>query len=324
MGAPLSANTLLTNSPNYLGMLYNSDPRKTTFLQVIGGLGASYTTNPEFPTSVEYEIGNPSQPAISENDSLTFGTPTTYVKSQYKNVTQIFQEFATISRRRTSAEGRLSGINTVGGQPEETSEESFQINRAIQKTARDVNYTLINGTFSDAGLTNSAVATTTRGMLEAITTNVVNAGLTALTKDMIDELVKGIFDNGPRALNDTMLFVNSTKKQEITQIYGVVPYLQVEENRFRAGINVERIVTDFGELLIAVDNDVPSDTVMAVTLVDDDGNQIVRPVHARLENGDFLLIKEISQTGGKSYEIYHETGLDHGPEFYHGKIIDLT
>ena len=324
MGSPLAVETKLPNSPNYIGMLYNSDPRKTTFLQVIGGLGAKYTTNPEFPTSVEYEIGTPSQPVISENESLVFGTPTTYVKTQYKNVTQIFQEFATISRRRTSAEGRLAGINTIGGQPEETSEESFQINRAIQKTARDVNYTLINGTYDDTGLTDPSVACTTRGMLESITTNVVDAGLTALSKDYIDALVKGVFDNGPASLDQTMLFVNSTKKQEITEIYSIVPQIQPEEDRFRAGLSVERIVTDFGEMYIAVDNDVPADVVMAVTLVDNDGNQIVSPVHARLENGDFLLVKEISQTGGKSYEIYHETGLDHGPEFYHGKIINLT
>lgn len=324
MGTPLAENTLLTNSPNYIGMLYNSDPRKTAFLQVIGGLGAKYTTNAEFPTSVEYEIGTPSQPAIAENDSLVFGTPTTYVKTQYKNVTQIFQEFATVSRRRTTSEGRLAGINTVGGQPEETSEESFQINRAIQKTARDVNWTLINGTYSDAGLTNPAVATTTRGMLEAITTNVVDAGTTALTKDLLDQLVKAIFDNGPASLDDTALFVNSTKKQEITNIYGIVPLVDVEDDRYKAGVSIDIIVTDFGEVAVVTDNDVPADTVMGVTLRDNDGNQIVAPVHGRLENGDFLLVKEISQTGGKSYEIYHETGLDHGPEFYHGKIINLT
>lgn len=319
--------------PNFIGMLYNANPKKTAFLQTIGGMGQKFTTNTEFPTNVDFTIAASSQPSISESTAFAGTTPPISVlKTQKKNVTQIFQEFVSITRHKRANLGRISGINTTGTSPMETDERAWQINKALEKMARDVNFTLLNGIFVDTGLTDENVANGTRGIFEAIVTNLVDAGTTALTKTQLDILIKDVFDNGPNSLDDTVLFVNSTKKQAITNIYGQTPLLEVDRDRFRSGINVTKIVTDFGELIVVVDNDVPNTKILLATLRDNEGNQLISPVHAQLDASEiggslenaFLIIKDISQTGGQKFEIYQETGLDHGPEYYHGKIINLT
>ena len=150
---------LLTNTPNFLGILFNSNVNKTQFLTLIGGTdgaNAEITTNPEFPVSVTYAQANGSQPSISENESMGTANPTYFGLSQAKNVIQIFQEDVAISRLRERASGRLSGINTAGQMPEETDEEALQILLHLEKMKRDMNYTALNGVYSDAGLTDSS------------------------------------------------------------------------------------------------------------------------------------------------------------------------
>lgn len=333
-------NTDTINNALFIGMVYNADPKKTSFMQAISAAGIKFTTNRKFATNVEWTVGTSTQPAISETASLTGPTPVSFPDTQRENVTQIFQEIVTITRAVDISQGAISGVATVGLSPEETDPKIKQINRAMKKTARDLNFTLINGTFSDAGQSNATNPNKTKGILEAITTNVVDAGTTALDKAKIDELIKDIFDNGPRSLDDTVLFVNSSKKQAITLIYSTAELLQVDRDRFTGGANLTKIVTDFGDVFLMVDNDVPNDTVFAVTLLDEDGRQVIAPIHGALKSEEMmelgedipfnvnepthLLIKELSQIGGRKFEIYHESGLQHGPEFFHGKIINLT
>ena len=105
-----NGNALLTNTPNFLGMLFNSNVKKTQFLTAIGGVdgaNALITTNPEFPLSVNYAIADPSQPAISENASIGQMNPTYFGLNQGTNVIQIFNEDVVVSNLRERAKGRL-------------------------------------------------------------------------------------------------------------------------------------------------------------------------------------------------------------------------
>ena len=71
-----NGSALLTNTPNFLGMLFNSNINKTQFLTLIGGTdgaNAKITTNPEFPITVTYAIGDGSQPAITEPAAIEIG-----------------------------------------------------------------------------------------------------------------------------------------------------------------------------------------------------------------------------------------------------------
>ena len=311
-----SGTSLLTNTPNFLGMLFNSNINKTQFLTLIGGTDGSnalITTNPEFPISVEYAQADGTQPAISENDSMGNANPTYFGLSQKKNVIQIFQEDVAISRLRERANGRLSGINTAGERPDQDDEEALQILLHLEKMKRDMNYTAINGVYADTGLTNSGSALKTRGIIEAITTNKAEVSGDYTAKD-INDMIRNVYDNG--AFTQPTLFVNSLNKQKLSRLFKSERLTEVDRNRFVAGISVDVIVTDFGvNVYVVVDNDVPNDTIILVDL------PYVKPVFTRDKaTGEIITIVEHDQRGGKSKELYAEFGLDHGPEFYHGKL----
>ena len=312
---------LLTNTPNFLGMLFNSNVRKTQFLSAIGGTdgaNALITTNPEFPLSVEYAISDPSQPDITENASIGAKNPTYFGLSQNKNVIQIFTEDVVVSNLRERAAGRLSGINTAGQMPEESSELARQVALHLEKMKRDMNYTAINGVYADAGLTSSTGSLQTRGIIAAITTNVVSdadMSTDAGYKDGILALIKKVYDKG--AWDTPTLVVNSTDKMKLSKAFVETNLTVVDANRFVAGVDVTQIVTDFGKsVYVIIDNDVPAGTIILADLA------FIKPVFTRdVETGEIIAIKPMEQRNGQAVSMYAEFGLDYGAEFNHGKLI---
>ena len=314
-----NGNALLTNTPNFLGMLFNSNVKKTQFLTAIGGTdgaNALITTNPEFPLSVNYSLSDPSQPAISENASVGAINPTYFGLTQGKNVIQIFTEDVVVSNLRERATGRLSGINTAGEMPEETSELALQVALHLEKMKRDMNYTALNGVYSDEGLTDSSKVLKTRGILAGITTNVVEKTVTTVEdfKDAVLELIKKVYDKG--MFDTPTLVVNSTDKVYLSKAFVQTNLTQVDADRFTAGVGVNEIVTDFGKsVYVIVDNDVPEKTILLADLA------YVKPVFTRdVETGEVISVKPAPQRNGNAVNIYAEFGLDYGAEFNHGKL----
>ena len=314
-----NGNALLTNTPNFLGMLFNSNVKKTQFLTAIGGTdgaNALITTNPEFPLSVNYSLSDPSQPAISENASVGAINPTYFGLTQGKNVIQIFTEDVVVSNLRERATGRLSGINTAGEMPEETSELALQVALHLEKMKRDMNYTALNGVYSDEGLTDSSKVLKTRGILAGITTNVVEKTVSTVEdfKDAVLELIKKVYDKG--MFDTPTLVVNSTDKVYLSKAFVQTNLTQVDADRFTAGVGVNEIVTDFGKsVYVIVDNDVPEKTILLADLA------YVKPVFTRdVETGEVISVKAAPQRNGNAVNIYAEFGLDYGAEFNHGKL----
>ncbi len=311
---------LFTNTPNFLGMLFDTNVHKTQFLSAIGGAeggNALITTNPEFPLTATYTSASPTAQGVSENDSMGAAKPTYFTLSQTKNVIQIFTEDVTISNFRERATGRLQGINTAGAQPERTDELAWQIMLHLEKIKRNLNYTALNGKFSDAGLSDSAGVMGTRGLLEAIVTNVVNKEV-ATPQDYvagIDEMVKKLYDTTDFA--QPTLVVNSTDKVKISENYRLAELSVIDRNRYVAGINVQEIVTNFGKSLhIIVDNDVPENTVIIADL------SKIRPVFTRdVTTGEVISVKAAPQRNGQAVNIYCEFGLDYGAEQNHAKFV---
>ena len=313
-------NALLTNTPNFLGMLFNSNVRKTQFLSAIGGTdgaNALITTNPEFPLSVEYSIDAPAQPAITENASVGAINPTYIGLSQGTNVIQIFTEDVVVSNLRERARGRLSGVNTAGEMPEETSELALQVKLHLEKMKRDMNYTALNGVQDKSGLTDSSKALKTKGILAGITTNVINEAVADLGefKDKVMDLIKKVYDKG--TFETPTLVVNSTEKVKLSKAFITTGLTAVDADRFTAGVAVSEIITDFGKsVFVIVDNDMPEKTVLLADLA------YVKPVFTRdVETGEIISVKPLAQRNGNAVNIYAEFGLDYGAEFNHGKLV---
>lgn len=301
------------NLPNYAGDLFTADAINTPILTAIGGLtGGIQTENFEFSTDSQYSLPEAAQPAITETASLTAPTANNIVRGQNTNVTQIFHESVSISYVKQSNRGRMSGLNTAGQQNNAPSEKDFQIARTLEKIARDIEYTIINGKYQKA--TEAGVANKTRGLLALCADNTtVAAGSKKLTKAYMQQLFKAMYDAGA-IFQNMVLWTNSTQKQIITDIYSYAP-----TDRNIGGTNIKQIETDFGNIGIALNRFMPQDTVLASEL------SVIAPVFQPVpEKGNFFYEELAKKGAAEEGQIFGQFGLDHGPAFMHGSITGLV
>lgn len=300
------------NLPNYTGELFTSDALNTPFLSIIGGLtGGVMTDNFQFPTDSQYSHETASQPNITETDSLTAPTAISYVRTQNTNVTQIFQEQVSISYVRMSNQGRLSGINTAGAQNNVVSEKDFQIARALEKVARDAEYTFLNGSYNLA--TNAGESNQTRGIIELCDVNTVAAGSADLSKALLDSLLLEMYTNGAFFRNP-VIFCGGFQKQAISDIYGYAP-----QDRTVGGLNIKQIETDFGPIGVMLDRFMPAATLLIADV------SVCAPVFQPVPEKGNLFYEPLAKTGAaETGQIFGQMGLDHGPAFMHGTITGLS
>jgi hypothetical protein len=302
------------NLPNYTGELFTSDMINTPLLTAIGGLtGGMMTSNFEFPTDSQYSHESASQPAITETASLTAPTAISYVRDQSKNVVQIFQEKVSISYVKMSNQGRLSGINTAGSNNNVVTEKDFQVARALEKIARDVEYTFLNGVYQIA--TNAGVANKTRGLIAAGSTiNTVAASSAYLSKPLIDSLLLTMFTNGA-VFKNLVIMCGGFQKQLLSNIYGYAPM-----DRNVGGVNVKQIETDYGNIgVMNPHRMMPAGTVLFAEM------SAIAPVFQPVPTKGNLFYEELSKSGAsEDGQIFGQIGLAHGPAFLHGTITGLA
>jgi hypothetical protein len=302
--------------PNYLGELFQVGQKETPFLNMIGGLtgGGKQVTSFLFPVTQEWGLNAAAQPAISEDDAATAPAPTTYVRSQKYNTVQIFHRAVTVTYAKQSSVGALSGINIEGGNPVRD-EKAFQIEGNLKQVARDVEHTFINGVYQEASASN--VAAKTRGMLEAIQTNEVDAGGATLTLAMLKDLVRSMADNGA-PFDRPVLFAGSRKIQEISDLYKADDKFTSHERNI-GGVAVKTVLTDFVELGVVWAPAMPQDAVLIADM------SYIAPVFLAVPKKGFLFYEELSKKGAaEEGQIYGQIGLDYGPEAAHGKIANLA
>lgn len=301
------------NLPNYAGELFTADAINTPFFSMIGGLtGGFETDNFEFPVGSQYSMPTADQPGITETASLTAPTATSFVRDQKTNVVQIFQEKVSISYEKLSNTGRMSGLNTVGQQNNAPSEKDFQISKTLEKIARDIEYTCINGVYQIS--TASDVANKSRGMISLCSTgNTVGAASATLTKAILDTLFREMFNNGAQFKN-MVIWCNAYQKQVISSIYGYAP-----QDRNIGGVNIKQIETDFGNMGIALNRFMPTDTILVSDM------SAVNPVFQPVPKKGNFFYEELSKSGAsEDGQIYGHFGLDHGMSFMHGTVTGLA
>lgn len=158
------------NLPNYTGTLHLLTPTDTPFFSAIGGLNGGESTD---STSFEWQtedIADASQPENLEGADAP--TAEERARANVSNVVQIHQETVSIAYSKLAATGLKSGINN--GQPNPvTNERDHQIGLKLKKIARDIEYSFINGVYQAPA--NNSTGRKTRGILAAISTNVVTA-----------------------------------------------------------------------------------------------------------------------------------------------------
>lgn len=296
-------------------MLFNKGNVRTPFLSMIGGRN-KYTNSVEFVLGQEYASEDGDIPNISETGSLTAPEASYITRKQNTNVTQIFQDAVAISYAKMSNMGTLAGANIAGQEANPQNELDFQVANKMKKLARSIEKTFILGTYNKA--TTDAEVNKTRGMNDAIVTNVLPAEGKALDIWLINDLLEKIRDNGGD-ISNLVIWANTVN---INQINGSAVEYGMElgkaySNEF--GIQVRDLLLPIGKTRIALGEFVPEGTVFAFNF------DVISPVEQPTPSKGNFFLEELAKTGaGEKYQLFGQIGLDYGNELYHGKITGLS
>ena len=302
------------NLPNYTGELFAISPEDTPFLAAIGGL-----TGGEKALSTEIEWQTYDLRTAASRERLEGAdAPTTgeRVRANVTNVLQVIQEAISISYTKIAAVGARDGSNIEASQPVRD-EVAWQMTQQLKMIARDVEYVFINGEYQKP--TDNTTARKTRGLLEAIATNVTDAGTVALTEALVLGLLQDVWDNGGIKEQETAtIMANSSQKRMLSKIF-ITDKNYKESSRNVAGVNVQTIETDFGVLNIMLNRYMPTTELAVVSL------EQCAPVMLEVPGKGFLFVEPLAKVGAQEKsQIYGEIGLKYGNEKAHGKITDLT
>ena len=301
---------------NYSGMLFNRGNTRTPLSSIIGG-HAKTTNHVEFVTGQEYTGGGAgSQPEISENASLTAPDASIVTREQKTNVTQIFQEAVGISYAKQSNMGTLSGVNIANQQANPMNELDFQVAAKMQKVARDIEYTFINGTYNKA--TSDDTVNKTRGLVPAITTNTKAMGSKPLGLWDIADMVKKIYgQNAPT--QGLVLWCDATTMFQINADAVQNGLTVIPASREINGIALSSVVTPIGVVYLYLGECLPGGTALLLNL------DVIAPVYQPVPGKGNFFLEPLAKTGaGEKYQLFGQLGLDHGPEWYHGKFTGIA
>jgi Family of unknown function (DUF5309) len=160
------------NLPNFTGILYQLTPSDTPFFSAIGGLtGGKATTGKSFEWS-NYDLRDAGQNVALEGQDAP--PDQVRIRGTANNVTQIHHETTGVSYTKQAATGDVAGLNTAGKVNQVMDELDWQVQQFLKIMVRDIEYSFIRGIYQNPS--DNLTPRMTRGILQAITTNVVSGG----------------------------------------------------------------------------------------------------------------------------------------------------
>ncbi len=306
------------NCPNFAGELFQVSPESTPLLSAIGGLTGGLAAGTQIYPWQSADL----RPAADNRQRLEGAdapSPETRVRAQASNVLEVHQETVEVSYTKMGAFNHVRPIDATNGaaldQPVKD-ELSFQLGGALKEMARDIDKSFITGTYQLPTDNNSPRKT--RGLIEAITTNVVDGSAGALTADMVLDLMQAVYTSGGIAETETRtIIVGPKQKRALTKAF-ITDANYRELTRNVGGVNVQTIETDFGVCNVMIDLNVPENTLLVASL------DHLAPVFLEVPGKGHLFSEPLAKTGAKeAYQLYCEVGLMYGAEQAHGKLINL-
>ncbi len=300
---------------NYSGLLYNTSDVSAP---LVNSLPTRKVASVEFVVNSSFAMGDASQPEISETASMTAPAPSFVTREQKTNVVQIFQKTTGVSYLKQANTGALGGLNVAGQANNVANEFDFQVGVKTAEMRRDLEFSLLNGEYQKS--TGDAVASKTKGLVNAIESNVLDAGAKELDPYILDELLRTMATDSPTAnLNGLVLMCDAITRSQITNNWAKLPGFILPNSRTVSGIAITDLVTNYGTIGIMV-------------------HPMMKAKTALLVNFDVLSIAELDVPGKGNFfwemlakdgatekgMIYGQAGLDFGPEWYHAKITNLS
>lgn len=245
---------------------------------------------------------------------MTLPTPTTYGKGQDTNVVQIFQESVNVSYAAVSATNKLSGLAIYGEEFEE-SDLDYQKMMNLRQIAVDLDKTLVAGSY--AGVVNDDTAIKTRGIIEATSTNHIDAGADALTTTDVENAMIALAETNEAPMDDLYILGNASSIKKLADLYGFAPFAGPENTT--GGNRINEIITQFGRLKVLWD---PYVTAAYLQIVDIAHCDLVGlPVPGK----GVLFYEDLPATGANVRgQFYGQLGLNYTAEEWHANIYNFT
>jgi hypothetical protein len=306
------------NLPNFVGDLFTISPEDTPLLSAIGGLTGG---RPALDKTFEWEFydlrdADPNRQRVEGGDAPVAAER---VRGNDSNVVEVHQEAVEISYTKLAVAARGGYATTARGTSPVSDEYAWQTDIALKQIARDIELGFITGTYAKPS--DNSAPRKTRGLLEAIVTNVIDmAGGTPTVED-VNDLFQLAYDNGGILEGETRtLIVGSAMKRLLTKIFiRDVGQGFYQQSRSVGGVNLATIETDFGTASIMVDRYMPAGVIVAASLEE------LAPRILEIPGKGFLFVEPLAKTGASDRsQIYGEVGLEYGNERKHAKIVDAT
>lgn len=305
------------NLPNFVGDLFNISPEDTPLLSAIGGLtGGREAFDKTFEWQF-YDLRN-ADAARQRVEGANAPTAEERVRSNAENVLEIHQEAVSISYTKLAVGNRGGFASTARGSSPVVDEMAWQMEQQIKQVARDVELTFITGTYAKPA--DNATPRKTRGLLEAITTNVIDLAAAALTESDVNDLFQAAYDGGGMQEGETRtLIVGSSMKRQLTKIFIRDAGVPAPPSRSVGGVSLETIQTDFGTANIMLDRYMPAGTVVAASLEE------LAPRFLSVPGKGHFFWEPLAKVGAaENSQLYGEIGLEYGNQRKHAKIVNAT
>ncbi len=363
----LTNNTIYAqNINNFAGELFKVGGQRTPLLSAVGGLNGGKTLNSTFwQVQVEDNATISSEPTKGQEGS----SPTEYLgrdRAAYTYVTQIFHKGVQMTytalastgnqnpfalsadiANQSDGDGTVTAANELGlfGGSPINDEFALQLEKAMEKVAREVEWFAFNGSFSDGA--NATPGNGTREMygLDVWISLNKNANNSAAVNPLggncfyndasgdgtgsaqvisfatISGALKRMYDNHAPMKQPVLcvtpqqlLDLNNELVKGTVDIAGAI----IPRDRNVAGIDIDTVITPFGSIgLMVIDPDImPTGTAFILDLA------YIQPVFTNIPGFGTVFVRDLDQDAnariGKA--IYMEMGFEYGPPSYHCKI----
>lgn len=298
---------------NYSSQLFD---KTNTDTPLVSMLPRRNTNSVEFVVNSTYATEAPSMPAISETASLTAPESTYVTRAQETNVVQIYQYSTAVSYQKQANTGTLAGANIAGQANNVPNEFDFQMAAKTKKARTDLEYTLINSKYNKA--TTDAQINKTRGLVEAIKTNTLDAQTKELNYDNVGEILRKMAKNNAD-MSDLVIMCDDVTKAQITNNFAKLPGFLLPNSRTVGGLNIDQIITPSGTVGLMPHRMLPEGTALIVNL------SVLEIVEMPIPGKGNFFWEPLAKVGaGDKGQLYGTAGLDYGPEWYHGKITNIA
>lgn len=237
-----------------------------------------------------------------------------------------FERMAQHQQFNVPGDSTLDGENIGQGGNPIMAELPWQVTQSWKQIKRDLEVSLVSGTFNMPA--DNLSAARTRGILEAITSNIVDADPTDADPQELDflfveEAMQLAWDNGGLQEGDTrVLMVPSVHKRQLSWDFhqkGLAP-----RSRTVFGVNVTQVDTSFGVLNVVLNRHIPDGTAGVFSFEQMQPWYRVVPAHEDVPGGVSFQYRKARDGNRTEIVQYTSIGLEYGNEAAHAKITGLS